>query len=1290
MPDNTPIIGGQIVLDTSELEINVKDARRAISSLRSETDVLLSGIDDWTKSTQGLSIKLQALEKEEKLQVAIVKKYADQLQALKTNGNASQGAIDSLQKKLNGAQIALNKIHSAQKSYNSSLEELKATNADGFTSTLAERLKSLSPALANATSGVGGLQVAVAGLAGVMVTQLVKGIKEGVAAFAEYESAFANVRKTISGSEQQMEALNAQISLMAREMPQSASEIANLVAIGGQLGIEADAISEFTKTVIRLGDASTLSSEQAAEMIAQLGAITKLDASDYDRFGSALVELGNNSATTETRILEMASRIARFSQSVGLNNKQILALSTALSSMGVEAEAGGTAMQKMFSQIQLAVETNSDKLQDFAQTAGLSASEFSELFRGDSLQGLQAILKGMDNLSKSGQSNVKTLSDLGITETRLSSVVQALVAGQDLLNKSVFIANEEWEKHTSLTEKAAQRYSTLESKQAIAKNQFDELKRTIGEKFEPTVAGVVSGLGNLASSLTNLLDPFKQVNTSILEITAATKSFSENANEASSLQLANSVIELAKAWKTATKELSDSQDALKGTTSILEEEDTGVVSYTQRFIESARLIDKSVTTVEGALQTLDNVVSGSVSATQKQFSELKGAFSAYSEVLQDQEDATNRVSSAHSSMNAIVRATVDAIKTGGVSIEFVKSQSADLADAVQKVLTAYETGSDSVERAYAKQIEGLMSLKEATNEDERSIKAYDAARSELTQNLETTIRVLQEGQSKVEEGSVVWYQAQGKIEQASQLLANVPAAIENISDSLGDNANATAEAAKEAELFAEQWKAFEKSGGVQNVLKSYGTDAQQTEIQISALKEQIDLLNKAVENGSITSQDASLAITSLSNKAQDLKKSIDPTSISAKELSEVISKYGTDAQKAALKQQELKDKIADIKKKMAEAADPAALQNYRDALEVLSTPVDSQKVIKASEFVQKYGSSASKSALQIQEMETALANLMSDLAKMDESSADYNVLSGVADNMQKSIDEMKATLRRQPFTDLVENWISPVVSAITPLMSAAFDLVDAGVSNQVSAIQSRLSQLDANLSSSLSTLEEQSKTQAQTLKAQFEAGELNEIEYYKNTQKIQADTEKKKQEAEKRTATQRKELAAQMDELKRKQFEADKANSIAQASIDGASAILNIWAHNAGNPVLNGILTAAAVATTALQIATISKQKYVPALAKGGITSGPTMALIGDNPSRREAVIPLEPSTMRMLAGELIGALGQGNQTTYNNSSQADDNRSYVINQTITSPNKISKREAYLQARRALRESREA
>jgi hypothetical protein len=91
-----------------------------------------------------------------------------------------------------------------------------------------------------------------------------------------------------------------------------------------------------------------------------------------------------------------------------------------------------------------------------------------------------------------------------------------------------------------------------------------------------------------------------------------------------------------------------------------------------------------------------------------------------------------------------------------------------------------------------------------------------------------------------------------------------------------------------------------------------------------------------------------------------------------------------------------------------------------------------------------------------------------------------------------------------------------------------------------------------------------------------------------------------------------------------KAFEAEKGAKKEQAIINGLLAVTNVWAQNAGNPILAAILTALTVTTTAIQVAKISAAK-TPKFFKGKVgIEGPGTTTSDSIPamiSRGESVI---------------------------------------------------------------------
>lgn len=98
------------------------------------------------------------------------------------------------------------------------------------------------------------------------------------------------------------------------------------------------------------------------------------------------------------------------------------------------------------------------------------------------------------------------------------------------------------------------------------------------------------------------------------------------------------------------------------------------------------------------------------------------------------------------------------------------------------------------------------------------------------------------------------------------------------------------------------------------------------------------------------------------------------------------------------------------------------------------------------------------------------------------------------------------------------------------------------------------------------------------------------------------------------------ELTNKKNALMRKQSIMDKASAIAGAIVNTAQAVTK--ALTAG-PILGPILAGIIGAMGAIQIGIIASSP-IPAAAEGGITTGDTLARVGDNPSGVEAIIPLE------------------------------------------------------------------
>lgn len=444
--------------------------------------------DSSTKSTEKLKAQQEYLTNAYEIQQDKVATLKMQLADLENAEDKNATAIKRKRNELTNAEIKL-------EDYNNKLKDIeKQLNNSG------KKIEEFGTKIENAGGKIENAGKKVSAFSLATGTALVASAKSVI----EFESAFTGVEKTVDGTEQQMAELKQGIRDMAKEIPSSTTEISAVAEAAGQLGIKTEDILSFTRVMIDLGNSTNLSAEEAASALAKFANITNMSAQDYSKLGATIVDLGNNFATTEADIVEMATRLAATGELAGLSQAQILALATAMSSVGIEAEAGGSAMSKLLKQIQVAVETGSDDLKDFAKVAGMSSSEFKKAFEQNAVKALSAFISGLNDTERNGKSAIVILEEMGLTEVRLSNTVLSLANASGVMTDAIDTASTAWEDNTALTNEANKRYETLESQIKICLNKLKDFAITIGNKLMPSISKVVDKIGDFTKWLENL------------------------------------------------------------------------------------------------------------------------------------------------------------------------------------------------------------------------------------------------------------------------------------------------------------------------------------------------------------------------------------------------------------------------------------------------------------------------------------------------------------------------------------------------------------------------------------------------------------------------------------------------------------------------------------------------------------------------------------------------------------------------------------------------------------------
>lgn len=1182
----------------------------------------------------------------------------------------------------------------------------------------------------------------------------------------EFESAFTGVRRTVEGSEEDFRILERELLAMSSQVTASISEIADMASLAGQMGIPTEQISEFTRIMIMLGDTTNITAEQAGDSLARLSNLLNLTNDDFERMGSAIVDLGNKFPTTESDIAEMASRLAGTANMLGITADEVFGIANAISTVGLEVEMGGNAISKTLREMQLAVENGTERLDVFAEVAGLTVDEFVTLFSNEAMGGateaLRLFVNGLGDVDRLGRSTTQILNELNITELRQVDTLSRLATNSDTLNDSLEVARNAWNENLALSIEAGKRYDTTESQIAFMRNAWSQLSVTIEKEFNPAIRWGVDLLTNFAEFL--------------------------NGNALASENLERDLDTLV----SKISEVSDAQAILKGSI-----EDTNYAMYLQSIMASSGAMQDLAGTVNRVFGNASNTFTASFSsdfytdptgqiklsaedylnraredlvATAEKFgfSSAEDMIEAYEQGFDGYDFSKRQRERIENTINPYTETLVD-FQSGTKVINDDMNALLATADGIANVI---RSGNMTMAQVLAMTSNVNKDFKGTFEELIRSMRNYDIAEdgwlNQIIENSGDNLDVLESTLNQLDS-----YLSEQFIRLSSLGSGNPLDIDENAIARLFMNREAL------ASYIAKETQAIEDAGG-SGTVNEYGKSvalvadaiadfnkslANQTTLsEALGLSEEDDAqarmgiyqryINNLIENIS----DYDTAMESLADTDERYIKSAEQRKIAEEELARVseeyrsrFSEYLTESsslaeiqkewndglRQLAISEEQLGDKFdyAGGKASLADrifnkliAIDPSEMtpewEEFLSTIAELTSEgskeiSDYQKAVERfddinvlienigkifAEGTQAYSDQMASAGSKAQSLITVLLGLDRKNLTEDEIA---NVESMI-DELQKIVDEHgtrkeptsfnwwdkflgrdKISDRQKEITDGLTAMMSDIQSVFDNIGQSIFDMIDDAIQNQINLIENEINLLDEKLEEETDSIEQNRQIQENLLRRQLKQGMIDEEIYYRESAKNKYDAEAKKRQAEQETQDKKEELMKQQDALERRQFEANKANQIAQIIIDTASAIIKSstslpWPWNV-------IPMTAMAGIGAAQLAIASAQQYTPALATGGIVTAPTTALIGE--AGKEAVLPLEQNTdwMDELAyriGSIVTSdrINTAIDRTLNEDGRTvDETKNMQFTQIINSPKALSRKEIYRDTRRLFR-----
>lgn len=478
-------------MQKSSIENMISAKKNEINTLENANKIVNKGSTaymDNQRAIQWTTTELNALENQHK-------KVSSAIQEQQNNLTNSKKAYED-------AQTAVSQATKQYEEYEKGVKAAeKVANAERWQQT-GKGLKEVGESIDTITKPIQYAATAALGL----------GSASAIAA-VQFEDNFANVKKTVDGTPEQLEDIRQKIIQMSTTgvnghsaIPQTTAELNELAAAGGQLGITTDNIVDFTEVMAQMGSATNLVGEEGAATLARFQNVMGVGQNEIRNIGSAIVDLGNHSATTESEIAAMALRMGKYGSSVRMSAADVLGYSAALSSLGIEAQMGGSAIGRTWLSIETAVASGGEGLKKFAKYSGKSAKEFKEQWNTDSSGAFNGLLKGL----QSAENLTLALDDLGINNTQDIQAMMALVNGYDLVTESVNRSNTAYKANTALQEEFDRKAETTASKLSVAKNNVVEIARSFGDLMLPTIVDVSNGVSQYTQKIASMDDAQKK------------------------------------------------------------------------------------------------------------------------------------------------------------------------------------------------------------------------------------------------------------------------------------------------------------------------------------------------------------------------------------------------------------------------------------------------------------------------------------------------------------------------------------------------------------------------------------------------------------------------------------------------------------------------------------------------------------------------------------------------------------------------------------------------------------
>lgn len=330
-------------VDISELKKEFTEARRQIQLASSEFKAATGGMDDWTKSADGLSAKLKQLDgvlEAQKTQLASLEKQYELV--VKEQGADSKGAED-LMIKINNQKAAIGNTERQIQTYTQQLADMGEENkkADELT----QKMTGATDAFGDALKGL------VANVLAAAITKLKELATEALTVGKAFDTSMSKVKAISGAAGEEYDQLREKAKEMGSQTKFTATQAADAFSYMAMAGWKTEDMLDGIDGVISLAAASGADLATTSDIVTDALTAMGYSAEDAGHLADVMAAAAANSNTNVQLMGETFKYAAPLVGAMGYSMEDTAVAIGLMANAGVKGTQAGTALRGIMTRL---------------------------------------------------------------------------------------------------------------------------------------------------------------------------------------------------------------------------------------------------------------------------------------------------------------------------------------------------------------------------------------------------------------------------------------------------------------------------------------------------------------------------------------------------------------------------------------------------------------------------------------------------------------------------------------------------------------------------------------------------------------------------------------------------------------------------------------------------------------------------------------------------------------------------------------------------------------------------